>query len=230
MIIQLPDRREWDNRLWNQTLLTRVQEIPTTDLGRQKPKLGMEFCMETSAAVLRLQLFGLCNTLGTRTRLVAQFTQGTKPAITAQCFGSRSSSTEDWQLHFSPPAKWSGYYTLHIYPLPLPLLPFLSFTSFPSLQDMFSLPRQAAFLRKEANSISFSHTCQAQICGEAPLPCNNCPNDAIYHSLLTLHAVVWHPHSSYNSPDEFREIQKQASIKYFGKWFSWAWIRNCSWN
>lgn len=42
--------------------------------------------------------------------------------------------------------------------LPLPLLSFLSFTSFPSLKDMLSLPRQAAFLRKEANSISFSHT------------------------------------------------------------------------
>lgn len=37
-------------------------------------------------------------TLGTRTRLLAQFTQGTNPGPTAQCFGSSSSSIFHYQL------------------------------------------------------------------------------------------------------------------------------------
>lgn len=41
--------------------------------------------------------------------------------------------------------------------LPLPFSPFLTFTSFPSLQDMLPLPRQA-FLGKDTNSSSFFHT------------------------------------------------------------------------
>lgn len=158
MIIQLPDRREWDTRLWNQTLLTSVQEIPTTFLGRPKLKLGMELCMETScccaeAAALWTVLAMLWEPED-GCWLSSHRAPNLEPQPSALEAAAQRNSSSIFHYQLSDQVT-----TLFIFipfsTLPLPLLSFLTFTSFPSLQDTLSFPKQAAFLGKDTNSFIF---------------------------------------------------------------------------
>lgn len=161
MIIQLSDRREWDNRLWNQTLLTSVQEIQTADLGRLKPKLGMEFCMEPEAAALDCAILWAPEQGCWHSSHKAPNLESQPSALEAAAQRSGSSI-----FHYQLSDQVTTLFIFIQFPtLSSPLLPFLTFIPFPSLVG-HALSPKARFFREGYQFIFlFLHTVKLRFAG-----------------------------------------------------------------